>query len=162
MLDPMRRAVLIATAALAALVAVPASGAIPGQTTSPVRVHVTPGTGGPRTSFTLSFRSPIQTGQMGLVHRAQTVELQGTHRRGCVWSGQMAAPSAAAHHMVRLTLRPAHMTTVAGGATWCAGTFRGSIVQTERFNCAPPNLCPMIEIRPQTIAHFNFTVRHRS
>jgi hypothetical protein len=116
----MRRTVLIGTVALAALGAVPASGAIPAQTTAPVKVRVSPRAGGPRTTFALSFRSPWQTGQLGSIHRAQTVEIQGTQRPGCVWSGQMAVPAALAH------------------------------------------LCPMIEIRPQTIAYFSFRVKRRS
>ena len=158
----MRRTVLIATVALAALGAIPASGAIPVPTTTSVKAHVAPGTGGPRTTFALSFRSPVKTGQMGSVHRAQMVEVQGTHRRGCVWSGQMAVPAAAARQLVHVSLTPTHMTSIASARTWCAGTFQGSIVQSEHFECAPPNLCPMIEIRPQTIGRFTFTVRRRA
>ena len=158
----MRRTVLIATVALAALAAIPASGAIRAPTTTPVKAHVAPGTGGPRTAFALSFRSPVKTGQMGSVHRAQMVEVQGTHRRGCVWSGQMAVPAAAARQLVHVSLTPSHMTSIASARTWCAGTFQGSIVQSEHFECAPPNLCPMIEIRPQTIGRFTFTVRRRA
>ena len=68
---------LIATAALAALAAVPAAGAIALQTTTPVKVHVTPGTGGPRTAFKVSFRSPAQTGRVGSMQRSERVEIQG-------------------------------------------------------------------------------------
>ena len=97
---------LIGTAALAALGAVPASGAVPVQTTAPVKVRVSPRAGGPRTTFALSFRSPWQTGQMGPIHRAQTVEIQGRQRPGCVWSGQMAVPAALAHQLLRVSLAP--------------------------------------------------------
>jgi hypothetical protein len=77
----MRRSVLIATVGLAALSAVPALGAIPLQTAAPVTVRVSPATGGPRTAFALSFRNPWRAGQMGSVHRAQTVESGG---QGCL------------------------------------------------------------------------------
>jgi hypothetical protein len=156
----MRRTLLIATAAIAALAAVPVAGAIPLQSTPSVKVHVAPGTGGPRTTFKLSFRSPSQTGQMGSMQRAQTVEIQGTHHAGCAWSGQTSVPTALPQQLMRVSLTPGKLH--AGANIWCAGTFRGSIVQTQRLECAPPHLCPMIEIRPQAIAHFTFTVKRPS
>ena len=68
---------LIATAAVAALAVVPVAGAIPQQTATPVTAHVTPGTGGPRTTFTLSWRNPGQTGTDGSARRTETVEITG-------------------------------------------------------------------------------------
>ncbi len=62
---------------------------------------------------------------------------------------------------MRVTLTPGRMGG-AGARTWCTGTFHGSIVQTERVLCGPPVLCPMLEIRPQTIATFTFKVKRRS
>jgi hypothetical protein len=156
----MRRTVLIATAAIAALAAVPVAGAIPLQSASPVKVHVAPGSGGPRTTFKLSFRSPAQTGQVGSMRRAQTVEIQGTHHLGCAWSGQTAVPTAVTQELIRVSLTPGKLH--AGAKSWCAGTFHGSVVQTEHLVCTPPQLCPMIEIRPQTIALFTFTVKRPS
>ena len=152
---------LIITAALAAAVGVPAAGAIAPRIATPVRAHVTPGTGGPRTAFALTFRSPAQTGETGSMSRADTVEVHGTHHPGCVWSGQMAVLPAAAPQLTRVTLTPGKM---GGGGmrTWCTGTFRGSIVQTLRVLCGPPDLCPLLEIRPQTIANFTFKVKRRS
>jgi hypothetical protein len=47
-------------------------------------------------------------------------------------------------------------------ASWCTGTFHGSVVQIVRFLCMPPRLCPMIEVRPQTIARFSFQVQRGS
>jgi len=157
----MRRIVLIAAAALAVVAAVPASGAVPVVIGGTVRVHVTPGIGGPRTAFTISFRNLSQTGQVGTVQRAETVELAGPHRSGCVWSGQMPVPATAAQQMVHLALRPSRMST-AGTGKWCAGTFHGTVMLSEHFKCAPPQLCPMIAIRPQAIGHFSFKVKRRS
>jgi hypothetical protein len=153
--------VLIATAALAALAAVPAAAAIPVQTTTPVKVHVSPGTGGPRTAFKVSFRSPAQTGRVGSMQRSERVAIQGTHHPGCVGSGQMAVPAAAAQQVVNLSLTPSHMSPGSAG-TWCTGTFHGTVTQSVRFMCAPPDLCPLLEIRPQTIARFSFKVKRRS
>jgi hypothetical protein len=157
----MRRMLLIATATLVALAAVPVAGAIALQTSASVKVHVTPGTGGPRTTFKLSFRSPGQTGAVGSLRRSDMVEVAGTHHPGCVWSGQMALPTMAAQQLMRVSLTPGKVSPT-GAGTWCAGTFRGSIVQTQRFLCMPPDLCPLLEIRPQTIAHFTFKVSRRS
>jgi hypothetical protein len=152
---------LIVVAGWMVLAPVPPAGAIPLQTGTSVKVHVTPGTGGPRTAFKLSFRSPTETGAVGSVRRSDMVEIGGTHHAGCVWSGQMALPAATAQQMVRVSLTPGRM-GAAGAKSWCAGSFRGSIVQSEHFVCTPPHLCPMIEIRPQVIAHFTFTVKRRS
>ena len=157
----MRRTVLIAIAAVAAVAAVPVTAAVPVQTASPVKAHVSPGTGGPHTTFTVSFRNPAQTGQLGSTVRANTVYVQGTNRPGCVWSGQIAAPTAAAKQMIRVALTASHMSGAGAGA-WCAGTFHGTIVQSQHFTCAPPHLCPMIAIRPQTIAHFSFRVKRHA
>ena len=44
----MRRSLRIVLAALTVLVAVPVARAIPLHTATPIKVHVTPGTGGPR------------------------------------------------------------------------------------------------------------------
>jgi hypothetical protein len=115
-----------------------------------------PGTGGPRTTFKVSFRTPAQTGRVGSMDRSQTIDVQGTHRPGCVWSGQIAVPSAASGRLVHVSLSPGKLSR--GATNWCAGTFKGSIVQSEHMVCKPPALCPMVEIRPQTVANFTFRV----
>ena len=158
---PMRRSVLIGAAGLAILAGAPMAGAAPLQTVTPVTVHVTPGSGGPRTTFRLTLRNPFAIGPAATVQRSETVAVNGPHRRGCVWSGVMPVPAAPAQQLVRMALRPSRL--AGGGATtWCTGTFRGSVVITQRLRCAPPLMCLMLEIRPQTIARFSFTVTRRS
>jgi len=159
----MRLTVLVVIAALAAVGAAPVAAAVPMQTASPVKAHVSPGTGGPHTRFTLSFRTPVQTGptgQPGSAQRSESVSVQATRHPGCVWSGEMAIPAAAAQQMVHVALTPAHMS--AGARAWCTGSFRGTVMESEHFACAPPHLCPMIAIRPQPIAQFTFTVKRRA
>jgi hypothetical protein len=157
----MRRIVIIATTAIAALAAVPVAGAIPQQTTPPVPAHVTPGSGGPRTTFTLSWRNPAQRGTDESARRSETVEITGTRHPGCVGAGELAVQPAALQQLMRLSLTPRRM-SAAGPRIWCTGTFHGSVVADEHFACAPPHLCPLIEIRPQTIARFTFKVRRRA
>jgi hypothetical protein len=147
----MRRFVLIVAAGLAILAAAPLAAAIPPQTTTPVTVHVTPGTGGPRTTFRLSLRNLTQTGTMGTLERFDRVDISGPHRSGCVGSGGLTLPIGAANQVIRLALSPARMGN-GRTASWCTVTFHGSVVQIVRFLCMPPRLCPMIEVRPQTIA----------
>ena len=161
MLTPMRRIVLIGIVAFAALAAVPVAGAIPTQTVTPVTVHVSPGTGGPRTTFKLNWRNPTELGAVGSLQRSESINVSGPHHGRCVGSGEMGVPSTTAEQFVRVSLTPERMTTT-DSRTWCTGTFRGTVVENERFACSPPHLCPQIAIRPQTIAHFSFKVRRRA
>src|SRR6185312_3712767 len=105
MLTPMRRTVLIAVVALAALAAVPVAGAIPMDSGTPVAVHVSPGTGGPRTAFKVSWRNPSEVGMVGMVRRSETVEINGPRHRRCVASGGMAVPVTNPGQLVRISLR---------------------------------------------------------
>jgi hypothetical protein len=72
----------------------------------------------------------------------------------------MAVPAAASGRLVDVSLSPGKLSR--GATNWCAGTFKGTIVQSEHMVCKPPALCPMVEIRPQTIANFTFTVKRGS
>src|SRR6201999_948619 len=106
---------------------VPAAVAIPLQAAKPVKVSMAPGSGGPRTTFKVSFRAPAQTGRVGSLDRSDTIDVQGTHHPGCVWSGEMAVPSVARGRLVHVSLSPAKLSR--GATHWCAGTFRGTIVE---------------------------------
>src|ERR1700744_4130284 len=100
----MRRIVLIATAAVAALAVVPVAGATPQSTPTPATAHVTPGTGGPRTTFTLSWRNPGQTGNADSLQRSETVKIAGTRHSGCVGAGELVVQPAAVKQTMRLSL----------------------------------------------------------
>ncbi len=157
----MRRFLLIVAAGLAILAAAPLAAAIPLQTAPPVTVHLTPGTGGPRTTFTLSLLNPSQTGTMGTLERFDQLSISGPRHPGCVGSGGMALPIGAPNQVIRVALSPARMGH-GRTRTWCTGTFHGTVVQTVRLICTPPQLCPLIEVRPLTIARFAFRVQRRS
>ncbi|MGZ4294209.1 MAG: hypothetical protein ACXVRM_08210 [Solirubrobacteraceae bacterium] len=158
----MRRTVLIALAGTAMAAAGPAAGAIVLPGPAPVTVQVTPKAGGPRTTFRLSLRNPFTTGPAATLQRSETVDVSGPRRSGCVGSGAMAVPATPAQQLVRLALTPSRLAGAGAARRWCAGTFQGSIIMAERFLCTPPRLCPMIEIRPQTVARFSFRVTRRS
>ena len=57
--------------------------------------------------------------------------------------------------MVRTTLNPARL-----GGRWCAGTFHGRVVESERIICGGPpvDACPQLVIAPRVIARFTFRV----
>ena len=151
---------LIAAVALTGLAAVSVAGAAPTQTTTPVKVHVSPGTGGPRTTFKLNWRNPTDVGMVGTVQRSESVEVNGPHHAHCVASGEVTVPATAADQTVRMSLAAGRMSAT-GSKTWCTGTFHGAVLENEHFTCSPPHLCPELAIRPQTIANFTFKVRHR-
>jgi hypothetical protein len=157
----MRRFLLIVAAGLAILAAAPLATAIPPQTAPPVTVHVTPGTGGPRTTFKLSLLNPSQTGTMGTLERFDELTISGPRHSGCVGSGGMALPTGAPNQVIRVALSPARMGD-GRTRTWCTGAFHGSVVQTVRLICTPPLLCPLLDVRPQTIARFGFRVQRPS
>lgn len=151
----MRRCLLIlpvTLGALAVLVAGAAASTAPGQAT----VHVRPFRGGPRTAFTVSVRIPTQTGTFGQFHRSDVLSVGGPRRPGCVSSARMVLPAATAGSTVRARLVPGHRP-----AHWCAGTFRGVIMETQSVICggSPHLVCPLVLIRPQTIGRFRFVVR---
>jgi hypothetical protein len=155
----MRRSLPILVAGVVILAVVPLAAAIPLQATA----RVAPANGGPRTIFTVSLRNPAQTGTIGTVVRSDALSVSGPHRSGCVGSGGMTLPAAAANQVVRVALSAGRMGN-GRARTWCTGTFLGSIIQSTRFMCGPPQqlVCPMLEVRPQTIATFSFRVARRS
>jgi hypothetical protein len=156
----MRRTVLIALAG-AAILAVPAAAAqtAPRVTTpATATVQVAPKTGGPRTTFRLTLHNAFTTGPTATLQRSETVDVSGPHRRGCVSSGVLAVPAAPAQQLVRVALSPSRLNATNGATRWCTGTFQGSVMLTTRLLCVPPRLCPMLLIRPQTIARFSYKV----
>jgi hypothetical protein len=157
-----RRILYGAALASAALIAVPVAGAVAAGSNAAASsgltpVHVQPSVGGPRSAFTVSLRVPQQTGTSAGVRRTDTLTATGPSRPGCVSSAEQPLRAATAGSTVRVRLVP-------GGrsAHWCAGTFHGSIVESQTVRCGPPLaqiLCPQIMIRPQTIGRFRFDVR---
>ncbi|HET8979377.1 MAG TPA: hypothetical protein VFN87_14530 [Solirubrobacteraceae bacterium] len=154
-----RLLVIPGLAAALAAAAVPA-GARPARAdraaTGMVSVRLQPGAGGPRTTFTVSFRRRAQTGIQGGVSRRDSVIVFGPRRSRCVSTAEMGTPTGAAGTMVHVRLAPGRL-----GGRWCAGTFRGEIEETVSVLCrpGPARACPMVMIAPQTIGRFRFRVR---
>jgi hypothetical protein len=152
------RGALVTAPLAAAVVAASAAAAGLGPTT---RVTVRPGSGTPHTRFALSFRVPLATGTFGSLIRTDTVSVTGPHAANCQAGATRTLRPARKGKRVRLTLRPAK-----GGGGWCAGRWRGTVVQSEAFRCKPiPTaliVCPQLVVAPRTIARFRFRVKPAS
>jgi hypothetical protein len=134
-----------------------------------VPVKVGPSSPSPTTSVIVSFRLPAATTPGGPVGgpvspddamtRSDEIDVAGRGGRAqCLHAAEARVPVAAAGTMVHVALSPAAL-----GGSWCTGTFRGEIVQTEEPDCAatPHRVCPMYMVLPQIIGRFHFTVASR-
>jgi hypothetical protein len=148
----MRQRVVATVFALVALVcAAQASTA-----TAKVRVSVTPSVGKQRTSFVVRFRAPGTTGTFASIRSHYVVSAAAGRGKRCTASASVAMGPTRRGQKVRTTLKPKGR-----GHIWCAGKFRGRIVQISQVVCPPiPKMaCPDIEIAPMTIARFTFRVK---
>jgi hypothetical protein len=139
--------------ALLVLIAAPATAAGLGPTT---RVTVKPGSGTPQTRLALSFRVPVATGRFGTLMRTDTLTVSGPRAAHCQSRVTRTLKPARKGARTKLTLRPAK-----GG--WCAGRWRGTVVQSESFRCDPTagRVCPDLVVAPRVIASFRFRIAPR-
>jgi hypothetical protein len=149
----MRRWMIRWTLATALLILVSASATAAGLGPT-TRVTVKPGSGTPRTRFAFSLRVPVATGRFGTLSRADTLSVTGPPGAHCESRASRAVTPARTGKRVKVTLRPAK-----GG--WCAGRWRGTVVQSESFRCAPTTgrVCPDLVVAPRVIASFRFRVK---
>jgi hypothetical protein len=140
--------------ALLVLIAASATAATLGPTT---RVTVKPGSGTPRTRFAFSLRVPVATGRFGSLSRADTLSMSGPSGTNCQSRASRALKPAKRGKRVTLVLRPAK-------SGWCAGRWRGTVVQTESIRCSPTpgRACPDLVVAPRVIASFRFRVKPKA
>ncbi len=134
-----------------------ACGAFASSAVARVRAYVSPTIGRPATQFVIRFRAPNATTNTGTFHSHYQVYVSGSRGARCTSSESFAlGPTTRGAH-VRLTLKPK-----GSRGTWCAGTFRGRIVEFIINVCQPTPtaiVCPDILVAPQTVARFSFRVR---
>jgi hypothetical protein len=147
----MKRSVLMGALLLA--FAAPVAAAAVGPS---ARVSVTPGAGKTQTRFAFRFRLPAATGTFGTLIRSDAFSINGP--RGAHCEPGLIKILGAGKKGKRVTLR---LGPGKGRGGWCAGQWRGSIVQTESFRCnpGPTRACPELEVAPKTIASFRFRVK---
>jgi hypothetical protein len=138
---------LAATALLAATAW--AAAAVP-----TVAVRVSPPSGLPSTTFTISFRTSDRTGVHGaLTRRDELMGAVAPHGSGCVPSFNASAPVGAARTLIRVVMGPARI-----GGHWCPGHWTGRIEELETPVCKAGQACPQFIILRGVIGHFAFTV----
>jgi len=137
-----------------ALLAVMAGSAVAAGLGPTTKVTVKPGSGTPKTHFALRFRIPAATGRFGSVQIADTLSVTGPGAGNCQSRATRALRPARKGARVTVTLKPAKR-------GWCAGKWRGTIVQSESERCTPTagHVCPDIVVAPRVIASFRFRVK---
>lgn len=145
---------MLGTALLTAALAAASAAAAGLRPTT--KMTVKPGSGTPQTHFAFSFRVPTTTGRSGLLVVTDRFSVSGPHGAGCQSSVARNLRPANKGTRVKLTLRPAK-----GRGGWCAGKWRGTVVQSEFFRCSPGprKVCPELVVAPRTIARFSFRVK---
>ncbi|HEY8645806.1 MAG TPA: hypothetical protein VIL77_08020 [Gaiellaceae bacterium] len=119
-----------------------------------VVVRVEPAAGGPGTTFVVSFTAPARTGVIGSMRLRDELNVETTSAvRGCLARASERVPDARRGQRVRVSLDPATL-----GGRWCAGVFRGRLLELQMAVCPPGALCPMY-VRIRTIGRFSLVVR---
>ena len=119
-----------------------------------VAVGVSPRTGTPSATFTISFRTSDRTGPHGtLARRDELMGAAARHGSGCVSSFDASAPVGAAGTLIRVVVGPKRI-----GGHWCTGNWSGRIEELETPVCKAGQACPQFIILRGVIGHFAFTV----
>lgn len=119
-----------------------------------VAVRVSPPTGLPTATFTISFRTSDRTGVHGsLARRDELMGAVAQHGSGCVPSFDASAPVGAAGTLIRVVLGPGRI-----GGHWCTGRWSGRIEELETPVCKAGQACPQFIILRGVIGHFAFKV----
>ena len=119
-----------------------------------VAVRVSPATGVPSSTFTISFHTPDRTGRHGaLARRDELMVAVARHASGCVSSFDASAPVGAAGALIRVVAGPARI-----GGHWCTGRWSGRIEELETPVCKQGQACPQFIILRGVIGRFTLTV----
>jgi hypothetical protein len=160
----MVRAGVLATS-IAALACVPASAAAsqsvartgasvrPARSIGKAHVTVTPTSGSPTTRFTVRFRAPERTGRFRSSRRAYVLSAVGPASKGCNASADISLPASRAHVLRKVVLDPKRL-----HQSWCVGTYRGQVEETQIPICPKGHACPALVILLGTVGRFSFRV----
>ena len=115
------------------------------------RVRVSPGDGGAKTRFTVTFRTPVAAGTTGDLRRRYEINARPAGVTLCQAYGWNLVVRSRPRQRVRRTLRRDN------GRRWCRGSHVGSVfLFTE---CLPGRSCAGVDTRPKRIGNFRFRVR---
>src|SRR5438046_9441125 len=120
----------LAAAGVLLVVCSPAAGASTG-----VHVTVSPAVGAPPSTFVVSYIAPTRTGVIGSVRLRDEVRAEtATTSTSCQSSKVRLVADVSRGQHARVTMR--------AGAGWCAGTYKGRLVELRSPVCPPRALCP--------------------
>jgi hypothetical protein len=117
-------------------------------------VQVNPAVGGPTSTFVVSFTAAASTGVIGSMRvRNELSADTGSTSTTCDSHPSQLVPDLHRGQRIHVTLdrRPAD-------ARWCAGVFRGKLVELQTLVCPFRSLCPDY-VRIRTLGTFSFVVR---
>jgi len=120
-----------------------------------VSVQVTPAVGGPGTIFVVSFTAPVRTGVIGSIRlRNEFTATSSSASRGCLGHVSAPVPDARRGQRVRVRLDPKAL-----GGRWCAGRYRGSVLELQTAVCPRGTMCPTYVRLVGSVARFSLIVR---
>jgi hypothetical protein len=120
-----------------------------------VSVQVTPAVGDPGTIFVVSFRAPVRTGVIGSIRlRNELTATSSSASKGCLAQVSAPVPDARRGQRVRVRLDPKVL-----GGRWCAGRYRGSVLELQTAVCPRGTMCPTYVRLVGTVARFSLIVR---
>jgi hypothetical protein len=120
----------------------------------PGHVRVSPASGAPNTTFTISFKAPEQTGIFGLTERHDIVTASAPNgSKDCITNVDVRASDVLKGHRVHVTLDPSRLS-----GRWCTGVYKGQVEEIQTPVCPQGRPCPTFAILRGTVGRFAFRV----
>jgi hypothetical protein len=119
-----------------------------------VSPRVSPKTGGPKTAFTVSFKTRQETSRAGIIDRHYPVEISRKRRKGCIYLRSVRVRYARSGVRVRTVVRAGKRT-----ARWCRGAFTGRVFYVEEPSCRNQPGCPSFPSTRRQVGKFSVRVR---
>jgi hypothetical protein len=118
-----------------ALVLAATPALLPGSAVALTRIEVSPGHGGSRTTFTISFRAPIDT-TIDPFNESYEMGVKGPSHSSC--AGGLSVYTSSGHGLRKGQLVRVRVRAPYRRARWCAGAFSGTI---HEFSVNPSSTC---------------------
>lgn len=147
-----RRPLLVAVLGAALLTAMIGTAGATGHRPA---VTVSPGSGGPKGHYTVSFRAPAWAGRTATQQTTYVISASTKSRAGCQASLTRDITYARLGQMehVRLAARGA-------STKLCKGTYNGTVMLIRMAVCGPPTMvCPQVVALGRKVGTFRFRVK---